>query len=130
MNQRAPVKQSPAPRPAPAAPPAGKPDLPAPRGRLQRFLILAAGVVVTHFILFAPSLLGRKILLPLDMLAMPNAYLPSGPEYAGVEPRNVTLTDEVFQFEFQRRFAASEFRAGRVPLWSPYHYCGAPFFFN
>src|SRR5439155_8837061 len=29
--------------------------------------------------------------------------------------------------EPMRRFAVSEVHAGRLPLWAPYHYAGAPF---
>jgi hypothetical protein len=32
----------------------------------------------------------------------------------------------VFCFEIQRRFAAQEIRAGRLPLWNPNQYTGAP----
>jgi hypothetical protein len=107
------------------------------RVRVARFFILIAGVVVTHFVLFAPSLLGLKVLLPVDYLAHPSVYLPMNrdggdvrpldPAFADVKPLNPALSDQVFQFEFQRRFAAREFRAGRIPLWDPYNYCGAPF---
>jgi hypothetical protein len=95
--------------------------------RIRRGFLLMAGVVLTHFVLFAPSLLGFKILLPLDCLALPGAYLPRTPEYAHIKAGNIALSDQVFQFEFQRRFATTELRAGRFPLWDPYHYCGAPF---
>jgi hypothetical protein len=96
--------------------------------KFRRFFVLALGVVASHFLLFAPSLLGEKVLLPLDCLALQNCYLPRGTaEFKNVRPGNRTLSDQVFQFEFQRRFAAGELRAGRLPLWDPYHYCGAPF---
>jgi hypothetical protein len=97
------------------------------RQRINHFVILTAGVVATHFILFAPSLLGFKVLLPLNFLATSWVYLPRTPEYANIPGGNPALSDQIFQFEFQRRFAADEFRAGRIPLWDPYHYCGTPF---
>jgi hypothetical protein len=109
------------------AAPAPEPPPTTVRQRINHFLILTAGVVATHFVLFAPSLLGFKVLLPLNFLATSLVYLPRTPEYADVPPGNPALSDQVFQFEFQRRFAAEEFRAGRIPLWDPYHYCGAPF---
>jgi hypothetical protein len=65
--------------------------------------------------------------LPLEDLAGPNTYLPRTPEYANVVARYPALSDQVLQFEFQRRFAATELRAGRIPLWDPNNYCGAPF---
>ena len=33
----------------------------------------------------------------------------------------------MLDFELERRFAVSEIRAGRFPLWDPHEYCGAPF---
>jgi hypothetical protein len=98
-----------------------------PRVRCGRFLILTAGVVVTHLILFAPSLFGYKVLLPLNELSTFPTYLPRSAEYAGIHATNYALSDQILQFEFQRRFASQELRAGRLPLWDPYHYCGAPF---
>jgi hypothetical protein len=97
------------------------------RVRLGRFTIFVAGVVATHLALYAPSLLGYKVLLPLEDLAGARTYLPRTPEYSRVIARYPALSDQVVQFEFQRRFAAQEFRAGRVPLWDPNNYCGAPF---
>jgi hypothetical protein len=107
--------------PAPVAEPATL------RARAVRLAIFAAGVVATHFVLFAPSLVGAKVLLPLDDLAFKDVYLPKIPPYERVVARHPALSDQVFQFEMQRRFAAEEIRAGRVPLWDPHHYCGAPF---
>src|SRR5262249_35589581 len=42
-------------------------------------------------------------------------------------PHDFVLLDQVLQYEPMRRFAARELRAGRLPLWTPYEYCGAPF---
>jgi hypothetical protein len=110
-----------------AAASSANPEHDAFRVRFARFLLFTAGVVATHFVLYAPSLLGLKVLLPLDDLAGANVYLPKTPEYADVVPRYPALSDQVLQFEFQRRFAAKELRSGRIPLWDPYNYCGAPF---
>jgi hypothetical protein len=77
--------------------------------------------------LYGPSLSGYKILLPVDLLALPGYYLPATPEYADIEPHDATLADEVLLFEFERRFATREFRAGRLPLWIPDIGLGAPY---
>lgn len=97
-----------------------------PQGGLSRFhrgAILLAGLVISQAILFGPAMVGSKILLPVDILGLPSVYLPqdSGP------PQNAAQLDLVFVVEPARRFAAEEFRAGRLPLWTPYGYCGAPF---
>ena len=78
-------------------------------------------------ILYGPSLAGRKILLPLDILAWPGIYLPQTPEVAKIEPQNRSLSDLIYFMEPARRFAASEIHAGRLPMWAPYHFAGAPF---
>jgi hypothetical protein len=124
------MKQAIATQPAPtAAPSAAGEELAGLRARWQRVLILAAGVVATHLVLYAPSLSGQKILLPLNHLVAPGVYLPPSPQYKDAHPPNFALSDEVLQLEFRQRFAAAEVRAGRVPLWYPYNYCGAPFVF-
>ncbi len=126
MNQRASAGRRPTTHPGPDETTSAGPEPGWPARRWQRLLVLTAGVLATHLILFAPSLLGQKILLPLDILG----YMPPVPGKAKVPVHNPAQSDEVLQFEFQRRFAAAEFRAGRAPLWTPYSYCGAPFFFS
>jgi hypothetical protein len=102
-------------------------DSPGARGRAIRVGILVAGVVLGQAVLFGPSLVGQKILLPLDILAEPGFYLPATPDYKSIVPQNAGLSDEVLNYEFSRRFAAAEFRAGRLPLWTPYSFAGTPF---
>ncbi len=96
-------------------------------GRLARLGILLAGIVIGQLVIYGPSLAGRKILLPLDILAHPNVYLPQTPEVAKIVPKDTYLADLVLQSEVRRRFAASELRAGRIPMWAPYQFTGAPF---
>src|SRR2546427_13009368 len=97
------------------------------RRRTTRLLIVLAGIVLGQMLLYGPSLAGRKILLPLDILAQPVAYIPRTPEIASIRAKNPFLVDLVFSLEPMRRFAASEFHAGRLPMWAPYHFAGAPF---
>lgn len=100
-----------------------RPSLP----RLWGAIVLLAGLVVPQVVLFGPSLAGRTILLPLDLLALEETYLPRTKEYANVQPFNVVFMDEISLFEFERRFATEELRAGRLPLWNPHIYLGAPY---
>ncbi len=109
---------------------AGTSERPAPvrrrglPGRLLRgggpFLV---ALLALQFLLFWPSLTGRRILLPTDILA-------ASPGWPGGErappPRAVLLSDLVLQHEPFRAFAAAEVRAGRFPLWNPLAYCGSP----
>lgn len=90
---------------------------------ILRFLIVMAGIVIGQFVLYWPSLLGLKVLLPLDILEQPQYLIPSAnPQW----PENYLLTDLVLQNEPNRRFVASELRAGRFPFWNPYQFMGVP----
>src|ERR1035441_6906029 len=106
--------------------PTRAPNLPAPR-RLARLLIVLAGITLGQAILYGPSLAGRKILLPLDMLADPTYYLPRTPAVAKIEQHNVARSDLIDAAEPARHFAAVELHAGRLPMWNPYNFAGAPF---
>ena len=97
------------------------------RTRTFRGIVLVAGLVVTQFILFGPSLIGRKILLPMDVLTIPGCYLSPTEAARWGPPQDPILSDPVLEFETERRFAVSEIRSGRFPLWDPHEYCGAPF---
>jgi hypothetical protein len=90
-------------------------------------LIVIAGIVIGQAVLYGPSLIGQKILLPLDILTQPGFYIPPTPATEKIIPHNTKLSDLVDQFEPDRRFAASELHQGRFPLWAPYQYGGVPF---
>src|SRR5438874_291768 len=92
-----------------------------------RILLVVAGIALSQFSLYGPSLIGQKILLPLDILAQPDVYIPRTPEVAKIIAQNRTLTDLIYVFEPSRRFAISELRAGRLPMWAPYQFAGVPF---
>lgn len=94
---------------------------------LSRLLLVVAGIALGQFILYGPSLIGQKYLLPLDILQQSDYYIPTGPELATFYPQDPIYLDKVLQFEPDRRFAVSEFKAGRFPLWTPLQYGGVPF---
>jgi len=96
-------------------------------GRRLRVALLISGVVLPQLLLFAPSFLGTKLLLPLDLLARPKIYLPQTEATRAIVAQNRILTDPIQSYELSRIFAAKELRAGRLPLWNPHHYTGAPF---
>lgn len=98
-----------------------------PRSRRLRGLIVFLAILVPQLALFAPSLVGARILLPLDVLTVGTAWIAEGEPLHRDEAQDPILSDLVFVTELNRRFAVSEVRAGRLPLWSPYGYCGAPF---
>jgi hypothetical protein len=86
------------------------------------------GIVIGQAILYGPSLIGKKILLPLDLLAVPGSYLPLTEQYKDIVPHNVTQSDLIFGLEPAREGFNNEVRAGRAPLWSPYVFAGTPAF--
>jgi hypothetical protein len=100
-----------------------------PRGkkRLVELGWVLAGIVLGQAVLYGPSLCGRKILLPLELLALQDVYLPRTPEIARIANANIYLGDPVYLFEPMRRFAALEIRQGRFPAWIPYEFAGVPF---
>ena len=92
------------------------------RIKVVRLILVLGGIVAGQFILYGPSLVGKKILLPLDILALPRVYLPVKPEF----PQDFTLSDLVELAEPARQFAFAELHAGRLPMWNPYEYAGCP----
>jgi hypothetical protein len=103
-----------------AADPAARP------ARLRRLLIVVVAILLGQGVLFGPSLVGRKILLPLDILGQANHYLPRAAGLTDTQPENFVLSDQVLHAEPNRVFAAQEIRQGRFPLWNPYGFAGAP----
>ena len=97
------------------------------RRKLARLLVVLAGIILGQVVLYGPSLAGLKILLPLDYLAASGIYLPRTAETAKIEIQNLYASDLVLVSEPSRRFAVSELRAGRIPMWTPYQFSGAPF---
>ena len=92
---------------------------------LRGLLGAVAGIVACQVILYGPSLLGLKILLPLDILTQAQFCIPRTAETANILPHDPIMSDLVLFSEPARKIALSEFRAGRAPLWSPYEYAGA-----
>jgi len=93
---------------------------------LGRAVLLVAGVFVGQMILYGPSLLGQKVLLPLDVLALPQVYLPQTPELQKTLLHNFVLSDLAYIGEPSRRFLSGELRAGRWPSWNPHQFAGSP----
>jgi len=92
-----------------------------------RILLLLVGIILGQVIQFGPSLTGQKVLLPLDILAQQNVYIPRTLEIQKIEAQNPTLTDQVYVYEPNRRFASAELAAGRLPMWAPFEFAGVPF---
>jgi hypothetical protein len=57
--------------------------------RWPGFLLVLAGIILGQAVLYGHSLLGKKILLPLDILAQAGVYIPQTAETAGLAPHNM-----------------------------------------
>jgi hypothetical protein len=100
-----------------------------PGRKLLALALVLAGIVAGQFLLYGPSLIGRKVLLPLNFLAFHGCYLPNTLQTPNGDEDPVP-SDLVLLFEPDRRFTIREFSAGRFPLWAPAKYGGAPFIFS
>lgn len=89
--------------------------------------VLWLGWLLPQILILGPALFGFRVLVPCDLLALPGFYLPETEEYSTVSPSDAVLTDLVLIYPMAREFAATEFRAGRLPLWQSTNFCGTPF---
>jgi hypothetical protein len=94
---------------------------------VARLILVIGGVVLGQTVIYGPSLVGARLLLPLDYLAIPGVYLPAPADGKWIVPHDFVLSDLVLFGEPSRQFAVSEIRAGRWPLWTPWQFAGSPF---
>ena len=95
-------------------------------GTRRKLAIVLGGIALGQAILYGPSLMGSKILLPLDILTLPGFYNPRTSEPAAGPEFNRELVDLVLSMEPSRHYLGSELRSGRFPLWNSHQYAGAP----
>jgi hypothetical protein len=99
----------------------------AAKSAIVRLAIVVAGILFGQVLLYGPCLIGQRILLPLDILAQRDVYLPNTVDIFGKQAYDITLSDLVYAEEPARHFASSELHAGRLPMWAPHQFAGAPF---
>ena len=96
--------------------------------RAPGWFLLWAGWLLPQLALLGPALVGRTVNVPVDLLALSHLYLPTNATYQHVAPTHgVELIDLILGFPDCREFSAKEFRAGRLPIWQPSNFAGAPF---
>jgi hypothetical protein len=111
----------------PKSPEIGGKEPPAWTRRWPGWLVLWSGWLIPQIVLLGPALVGRTADLPVDLLAYPSMYLPDRPEYADVQHHGREVLDLVLLYPEAREFSANELRSGRLPLWQPANFAGAPF---
>jgi len=94
-----------------------------PRSSRVRLLILIAGVLALQSILHGPCLIGARLELPLEDLRRV-VLNESGTEHPAW--RSLAYSDIDRVYEPRRRFLAKEARQGRLALWDPQIFAGAP----
>lgn len=93
--------------------------------RWKRDFALVMGLTaVIQFALYWPSFVGQGVLLPVQILTTPGIYLPLDQQDRPLP--NYGRSDLVQVSEPHRWFMNAEYRAGRIPLWTPYAFCGTP----
>jgi hypothetical protein len=91
------------------------------RGRV----VLLLGLI--PFLLFGHALLPGRVLAPVDVLMTAYPWRALAPE---VRPANPLLTDVTYLVHPLLIWGAREIREGRLPLWNPQLFAGAPYLAN
>lgn len=92
--------------------------------------LLAAGVLLAApALLVGAALLPQNALLPADLLVQFEPWRSRLPAPPAVH-WDPLLWDGIAQYYPWRLFAADSLRAGVIPLWNPYQFCGTPFLAN
>ncbi|HEY3108860.1 MAG TPA: hypothetical protein VGL23_08915, partial [Chloroflexota bacterium] len=95
------------------------------RRRADLAALAALGLAVVLF--FWDVLIGRRVLLPADVLytVAPWSGLPAAA--ANAVPHNALIGDAILQNVAWKSFARAAFESGQLPLWNPYEFAGMPF---
>lgn len=76
-----------------------------------------------------PVTIGGRLLTPADMLMIMQPWREHAREL-GFQRVQMPFLDAIQQHYPWRKFAAERLRAGDIPLWNPYMFCGVPFVAN
>lgn len=89
--------------------------------------LIAGWSLPALFVFGAACFKGHTINCPSDLLMLPGFH--TAPESSPAEQvkNDTTLMDLVQLAAPAREFMAQEYRHGRIPVWNPYIFCGAPF---
>ncbi len=97
--------------------------------RTARRLLVCCALIVGPTVLVGPALLPGRALLPADLLVQFEPWRSQ----ATARPQaqwDALVWDGIAQYYPWRQFASESLRAGHLPLWNPYQFCGTPFLAN
>ncbi len=97
---------------------------------LRRHLVPLAILAVLPILMLLPGLLPGENLLPAQMLGNMLPWHALAGVYPSPALFNPLQFDGIAQFYPWRLFAANTLKAGSIPLWNPYQFCGTPFLAN
>jgi hypothetical protein len=89
-----------------------------------KFAVLTAVLLLLFFL---DPIWKGEILSPADIL---QGSVPWGRVTSDFEPANAIATGDAYQFRPWRAYTVASLKEGRIPLWNPYNYAGAPFLAN
>jgi len=93
----------------------------------RRDIAALAFIFILTAIYFQPFWMRGRVFLPSDLLFHQYPWIMYEPDVSGHNPE---LSDAVQQHYPWRAFYKREIGQGRVPLWNPHQFCGAPFAAN
>ncbi|MGA2261441.1 MAG: YfhO family protein [Acidobacteriota bacterium] len=97
--------------------------------RLKSAFIVPMLLLLLGAVFFSRNLSEFRPVIPFDLLSNYHPWRASAP--AGAHPHeNPELYDQAFQFYPWWTFIIGEIKAGRIPLWNPYSFCGSPLLAN
>ena len=96
---------------------------------MRRLLIICV-LIAGPTMLVGPALRPGRALLPADVRVQLEPWRSALGEERPEAHWDALVWDGVAQFYPWRQFAAESLRAGVIPLWNPYQFCGTPFLAN
>jgi MFS family permease len=97
-------------------------------GRLKSICGIPLLLFLFAVVLFARNIPLFRPVIPYGLLS--NYHPWKAAAYDSKAQENPELYDQVFQFYPWWNLISAEVKAGRVPLWNPYSFCGSPLLAN
>ncbi len=94
-----------------------------------RGLAVALALLAIPTLLIGPALRPSRAFFPADLLVQMEPWR-SQVSKVPQTPWDALVWDGIAEYYPWRQFAAESLRAGHVPLWNPYQFCGTPFVAN